>query len=417
MLWNLDTDGKYQGTPLRLVSAWYGLAPKRLPVALAWWSFEMKHVGETEILEDVGRVAFLWTKLGGSLSRTRWIYNHLKHGKQVLHLLNAPLLLVIAFDENLNADVVNSWVQKKSGKIPLRAAPSASAIKDEAELLVEIVASPARLPKAQAVARNVGKRIARDIAEAAPKKARGEEPVHPCNPKEVVKSSPSVAMEATLDVASEIPGQSSAKPSSSTRKVPAPLPPIFVGPSPDPSMKVLESLTKRKVIETASVLSTSVEVSPPTEVQEEAFSEDATKADGADERLVVAIAEEKTEGEDVLSNASGGDDLKDPDYVDGALEVAAVVKKKRAPPQPKASTKKDLVAVPVSAAKGKRKKKDDQLAVMVPMDKEDANSKLINRKTLELAESKIKEHSQWYPFGLNKYYQIPARLIDNPRQQ
>ncbi|CAM6083649.1 unnamed protein product [Calypogeia fissa] len=39
---------------------------------------------------------------------------------------------------------------------------------------------------------------------------------------------------------------------------------------------------------------------------------------------------------------------------------------------------------------------------------------MINRKTLELAKAKIKEHSQWYPFGLNNYFQIPARLIDNP---
>ncbi|CAM6094935.1 unnamed protein product [Calypogeia fissa] len=169
-----------------------------------------------------------------------------------------------------------------------------------------------------------------------------------------------------------------------------------------------------RAVKTLSVPSTPVEATPPAQVQDEAFSEDDTKADGKDELLEVAVGEGENPGEDIQSDASGGDDLKDPDYVEGALKVAMEIKKKRAAPKPKASTKKHLVAVSETAGKTKRKKKDDQIAVMVPMDQEDANSKLINRKTLELAESKIKEHSQWYPFGLNKYYEIPERLIDNP---
>ncbi|CAM6094936.1 unnamed protein product [Calypogeia fissa] len=127
---------------------------------------------QNEILEGVGHVAYTLTKLDGCLSRTRWIYNELKQGKQVSHLLNEPLPPVIAFDENLSADLVSDWVQKKSGKVASRVVPSASVIKAEAAILAEIVALPLRVPKALPLSRNVGKRMATDIGQQLTKKAR-----------------------------------------------------------------------------------------------------------------------------------------------------------------------------------------------------------------------------------------------------
>ncbi|CAM6104191.1 unnamed protein product [Calypogeia fissa] len=242
-----------------------------------YFASETVRLTQTEILEGVGRVGYSWTKVGGSLSRTRWIYNQLKHVKQVAHLLNEPLPPVIAFDENLSADVVSTWVQKKSGKIAARAGPSASIIKDEAEMLAEIVASP--------VPRNVGKRTPTDVGQPSAKKARVDEGVKPVASRR---------MDAPLKATVEVLKQSTARPTSSTKLVPK------KNSSPSPS------------------------VGPSAK----AFFEDNTKAEGGDEPPEVALAERDNVDEDILSDASGGDDLKDPDYVEGAIEVAAEVKKK-----------------------------------------------------------------------------------------
>ncbi|CAM6102915.1 unnamed protein product [Calypogeia fissa] len=129
-------------------------------------------LSKEEILEGVSHVAHSWQENGGSISRTRWIYNELKPIKQVHHLLNEPLPLVIAFETNLNKDLVSKWAQQKGAKVESKV--SASAVKDEENELADIVASPPRKGKALPVPKNASKKKLSNVLVPPMKKAKME---------------------------------------------------------------------------------------------------------------------------------------------------------------------------------------------------------------------------------------------------
>ncbi|CAM6103053.1 unnamed protein product [Calypogeia fissa] len=127
---------------------------------------------QKEILEGIARVAHSWEKKGGSISRTRWIYNQPKLINQQHHLLNESLPLVIAFDTNLNKDLVFQWADCKGARLESRVVHSASAVKDEEKELAEMVASPPRKAMPLPVPENVPKRKLTNVVEPPAKKAK-----------------------------------------------------------------------------------------------------------------------------------------------------------------------------------------------------------------------------------------------------
>ncbi|CAM6083650.1 unnamed protein product [Calypogeia fissa] len=130
-----------------------------------YFALETVRLIQSEILEGIGCVVHSWQKQGGSLSQTWWIYSQLKNVKQIHHLLNEPLLSMIAFDKDLNKGTVVDWDTRKSGKLGPREVPSVPIIKDEDALLAEIAASPPRTSKPLPIPRNISKRKLIEVEE------------------------------------------------------------------------------------------------------------------------------------------------------------------------------------------------------------------------------------------------------------